>query len=900
MLIASRPLLATIALTLLAAPVFAQDEDQKEEPKKNQDVEKYEKALEGAIKYVGAFTIYTKKDEIYLELPEDKLGRLFFVQPTLHSGFAAMLGQAGEPLSDGPIDVFKFERRDDNLLLVRPHTRYRWNENDPLAIASGRTFPEAIVGNFSIEQKNPEKKLLLIDIAQLFQGTVFDLAQFVSANAGGAAMLDRELTGVDSIRALPDATIVRMNVHFRSQGGGGDMSELMALLGIGSPNHLEDQKSIPFKVTYTLWYRKDSDYVPRIADTRIGYFTQDFFSVSRFSDDDRTERYIARFNIKKRNPFAPVSEALEPVVWYIDSSVPKKFRPGVRAGILAWNKAFEKVGITNALEVRDAPDNDPNWDHADGRHNLVRWNMSEDAAYAVAWFRVDPITGEVLNAAVSIDANYASAMLQEYEYTLRQGRTAELSQKALLRPAVGESDPLDALVLGRDDLSEKFMGALKARGWNTGHCSYARELASSAAMGWAALVANGSKVTEEDFMHEFVADLVMHEVGHCLGLRHNFAGSTMWKMSDLTNDAKVREVGLSASVMDYTPVNTAAVLRGEGVFFNANVGPYDLWAIAYGYTPFGAKTPEEERPQLGLIAKRSGEPGHLFLTDEDSDGLNPLAVSFDLGADTIEWIKADIAANDSVRNYAIQKLVKDGDSYDLRTRLVLGSYLRNARSVMMATRFVGGVEMRRVFKGDVNEKPTLAPVAPRLQRQAMKMIIDQVLMVDGVDLPADVAKGLTMDPNGGQGGFWNAPLRSIVGGNQIAVLSALMAGSKIDRILENDFKMEKERDRYTIAEHYNFLFAAVFKEVGLNQNITTMRRDLQRFMIDGLVLQAGAPSRAIADDARVVASQGLDRLKARFDKQIANSKGLDELTVLHLKDVSQRIARFQNRVITGR
>src|SRR6185503_11167904 len=99
-------------------------------------------------------------------------------------------------------------------------------------------------------------------------------------------------------------------------------------------------------------------------------------------------------------------------------------------------------------------------------------------------------------------------------------------------------------------------------------------------------------------------------------------------------------------------------------------------------------------------------------------------------------------------------------------------------------------------------------------------------------------------------------------------------------------KMEGAKDRYTIAEHYNWLFAAVFKEVGQNKNITTMRRDLQRYMIEALITQAGAPSRQISDDARVVANQGLIRLKARFDQQAANSKGLDELTVLHLKDIS--------------
>jgi hypothetical protein len=205
-----------------------------------------------------------------------------------------------------------------------------------------------------------------------------------------------------------------------------------------------------------------------------------------------------------------------------------------------------------------------------------------------------------------------------------------------------------------------------------------------------------------------------------------------------------------------------------------------------------------------------------------------------------------------------------------------------------------------MHKGDVGEKPTLAPVDPKRQRQAMKLIIENVLMTDRVSLSADVMTRMNMDPMDGEGGNWNAPLRAIIGGNQIAVLSALMSANKIDDILENDFKMEGQADRYTVSEHFNWMFAAVFKEVGQNKNITSMRRDLQRFMVNGLILQAGAPSRAIADDVRVVCSQGLARLKVRFDEQAKNSKGLDEMTVLHLKDMSASIDRFQKRVLTGR
>ncbi|HXH61297.1 MAG TPA: zinc-dependent metalloprotease, partial [Fimbriimonadaceae bacterium] len=552
----------------------------------------------------------------------------------------------------------------------------------------------------------------------------------------------------------------------------------------------------------------------------------------------------------------------------------------------------------NALVVKDAPENDPNWDHADGTHNVIRWNMSEDAAYAVSWFRVDPLSGQVLNAAVSIDANYAAVMLQQYNLLLEQASSvqSELSKEALLRPQQGQYNAAQMLVNGLDPTTEAKRDKFEKLGWNRTRCDYAERLAESTALDWLILSSKGAKITQDDFMHQFIADLVMHEVGHCLGLRHNFAGSTQWSVKDLLDDAKINELGLSASVMDYTPLNTPAVLRGNGVFFNSTVGPYDMWAIQYGYSEFPKG---QETSGLAAIARESGEPGHLFLTDEDADGINPLAVRYDLSSDTIDWLKTEGEGNQSVRNYAINGVTKVGQDYSLRNSLILRSFIRDARNSLMASRFVGGVEMRRMFKGDVGEKPTLAPVDPQVQRQAMKLIIDKTLMQTGVDLPQTVKVGLSMDPNDGIGAIWNAPLRAIIGGNQIAVLATLMSATKADDIAENSFKMAGSKDRYTLTEHYNMLFASVFKEVGRNEDISALRRDLQRFMVEGLITQASAPNGLINDDVRVIAAAGLARLKVRFDKQIATPKGLDEITILHLKDISAQIGRFQKRTMVG-
>ncbi|MCH7905143.1 MAG: zinc-dependent metalloprotease [Armatimonadetes bacterium] len=878
-----------------------EEQEEKQEEKKNPDVEKYEKAIKDLEKHEGVFTLYLRKKDLLLELPEENLEKLFLAQATLHTGFTPFGGQSGDPVSSGPIDIYRWVKKDDRLLLVRPNTRFQWQADDPLAIASKRTFPEAILGSYKIEQKHPEKKLLLVNVTSFFHGTVFNLQRLVGAGVGGSASLDRNLSGVDTIKNYDKQTVVRMAMHFKSQGGGGEMAALFAMLGLSMPNHLEDSRSIPLKVTYSLWYREESDYRPRLADPRVGFFTQDSFSLARFDQRDRKQRYIVRFDLRKKNRSAKLSEPVEPIVWYIDTSVPQQYRPGVRAGILFWNDAFERLGYKNAVVVKDAPADDPNWDHADGRHNVIRWIVSESSAYAVALFRLDPLTGQVLNAAVNLDANFPVLVLQDFKLTLGHDarEAAALSRSAILRQAPGSIDAYEALMTGVDPRAAALRKTMNDLGWQRMACNYAEGLSKSAALGWAALKASGSKVAEEDYMHAFLADLIAHEVGHCLGLRHNFAASTQLSIDDMLDDEKVRTVGLSASVMDYTPVNTPAILRGEGVFFNAGIGVYDKWAIEYGYSDITAGSTEGELWGLNSIAKRSGEPGHIYLTDGDADGINPLAVRYDLGTDPLAWLETSNASNDLVRKYAINRLTKTGESYAYRNRLILSTILRPFRNGRTASRFVGGLEMRRQFKGDVNEQPTLKPVSAQSQRRAMKFIIDNCLMFDSLDLPRSVLLSFNEDPNGNRGASWIAPLRSIVATNQMMILATIMSARKTDYIIENAFKLAPQ-DRYTITEHYNALFAAVYKEIGLNKNITGVRRDLQRFMTESLIDQASAPDGFISDDVRVIAAQGLKRLKIRMTKQVEDADGMDEMTVMHLTDMADRIDRYMKRQISGR
>lgn len=891
----SRFLTLALLAVCLPASSFAQTATttnqtppKQEEPKKDPELEKYEKATKDAKKYEGEITVWERKKEVLFELDQAQLGKVFFLQATLYSGFSSD-AQAGDPLNADNIEVFRFDRQDENIRLIKPNLNYRWTPQNPLATASRLTFPEAILGTFKIEATHPTTKKILVNVTTMLQGPLVKIPQLVQAVAGPGYSPDRENTGPEKIRVTPEMATIRMAMHYTSSGMGGEssISSLLAALGAGGQSHLADRRSLPFAVTYSLWFDRDTGYRPRFADPRIGYFTTDFFDVGKFNTTQREERLIMRYHLVKQNPKAEMSEPVEPIIWYLDASIPPEYRDAVRRGILFWNKAFEKIGYRNALVVKDAPTDDPDWDHSDGRHNLVRWTMSPSTSYAVAWFRPNPITGQIMNAGVTVDANYPADTFDEY-FTQVGGTQPKFA--SLFRPTFDGEGAIDS-----ETAERRIREQLQQHGWSKHECRHAHGLAEQASFGWATLRAGGSKMPLKAYIDMMIADLIAHEVGHCLGLRHNFAASTFRTSAELETPAILNESGVSASVMDYVSVNTAALLKGNGVYYNPTIGPYDEWAIRYGYGDSGADSPEGEGAYLQSIAKQSGKPGLMFLTDQDADGMNPLAVRWDLGSDTLAYLRQNEEANNRIIDYAITEKTKPGQSYDQRNQLILGSLRRRYRLATMAIRFVGGVEMRRQFKGDTNEKPTLRPVSAADQRKAMRYLVDNVLAVNGVDLPQDVLFSLNTDFNGNGTGRYNAPLRQTVGIQQRAVLSQLVSGEKTDAIIENAFKTQRADQKYSLAEHYNILFSAVFNEIGANKSISDLRRDLQRFFIQSLVAQASAPAGSVSDDVRVVCSQGLGRLQTRIKGQLSKPAGLDDMTILHLRDIADQIDRYMKR-----
>lgn len=891
----------------LISPAIAQSETatavkatQAEPPKRDQRAVDYEKTIKDLQKFDGAFTIYLRKKDVLAEIGEDKLGKIFCLQGSFHHGFSEDPVQAGSPIGGNAVDVFRFDKADDSTVwLVRPNLSYRWDSSDPLGLASERSFPKAILDDFRIEGYNPETKKYLINISSFMTGDLQQLPMMITILGGGQYSLDRDKSGVDKVIQGGDITTIRMNLTYNGRPSMGD-NPLAALLGMQFVNQAEDPRSMPLKVTWSMWFRdENSTYMPRVADPRVGYFTQDFWSVDRFYRRDRTQRYINRWNLEKKDPKAAVSEPVKPIVWTLDPSIPAKFRPAFREGVMRWNKAFDALGYKNAVQVVEADPKDKDYDHADARRNVIRLTMTQNSAYAIALFRTDPFTGEIHNASVNLDANFLHYVNQEFlrsvipTTAMVKART-DYARQGLTKSFANLPQPYEVENNNFAKVGNAKLKEMQKLGWSTIVCDQANYAVRDAAMKYRMALANGIKMSPDQFIDDYIADVICHEVGHCMGLRHNFVASTNLTTAQLGDPAAVKANQVAASVMDYTPTNVVAILNGnEESMHNHGVGPYDVFAIQYGYSDKAGNSPDAERFALSQIARNGGRPGCGFMTDEDADGLDPFVKRFDLAKDPVNYMAKDIQSSRKVRRWAVANMPRNGESYADRNSLILGSMLNQISGLSSLAPFVSGVVGNRNFRGDVDEKPTLSPVPASEARAAMMLITKEGLSLDSVDIPDSILNNLSLDYNTGDGNQFTAPIRGLLVGTQANLMFQLLSVDTIEGVLENQFKQPGNKNAYTIDEHYGLLSSAVFGELGKGMNVNSIRRELQASMIYALTIQAG--TKGISSEIARCANDQIDRLDSKLSAAIASGR-IDSTTSSHYRDLRRKIARFSSRI----
>jgi len=880
-------------------------------PKPLTKEEEYDEAIKDLKKFEGPFTFYLRDRAILLELPEENIGKPWQLQSSLDKGVGvtnnAGIFQAGIPIAN---EFYEWVKNNDQIWIVKPITKYRWNKDNPLATASQREYGKPIIAGFKIEQTHPQKKLLLVNITSLFTGDLFGLSKSVTDTFGPGYFPDSAKFSVDLIKSFKTNTRLIVNTPYSNPGAsavfldhfesGNNFAEAQGVL--------EDPRSIPLSLAFNLWYTEPSPYKPRYADPRVGQFTTYFQDIDQFYKRDNVLHYVIRFNLKKKDPKAKLSDPVKPIVYTLDPSIPEKYRQTVREGILLWNPAFEAIGFKNVIQVQDPP-KDLEWDHNDHSYNVIRWVISPSTALGIGIPLCDPLTGEITRSTINIDANFA--------------RVLELAYQEMVNPALPNAPYIGLKILSKPEEFLKWQQqAFKPSPFlfespsvqkilktvpGAYVCEHSKHLCDSALFAWNTLKASLAlgqkpKVSQDEFVKQYLREVVAHETGHSLGLRHNFVGSTFLSTNQLADDALIKKLGSTASVMDYNPFNIQAALKNGYYYATPKVGVYDHWTIQYAYSEFQAATPEFEKFELNKIASQGNIHGHAYMTDTDLAGPNPYVVLFDNATDPINYAFKVTEAAEKVRKHAIENLPKYGTSYNARTKAILGSINQTFSQGMMVWKFVGGLNTSRNFYGDKGQKPTLKPIEPALQRQAMRLLTEKILSYSALNLPEHVMDNLSINPNWNTVNTWDAPLRKIISNGQTMLTYSFLQESTIDRILENQYKLERSKDIYTLKEHYGLLFGAIFEEIGKNKRIISTRRDLQKNAFLALILQAGIGVGLepmwfykVNEDVRVLASEWIKELEKRIHIQLMNQKEIDAATVSHLKDLEHRIKLYHER-----
>ncbi|AFY49790.1 hypothetical protein Nos7524_4018 [Nostoc sp. PCC 7524] len=862
-------------------------------PEKKDDLEEFDEVTKDTEKLEGLFTVYRhkEKNKIYLEVKPEQLNKNYLATATLESGIGEWGIYSGLPLQDF---LFYFKRVDKNLYFVVRNVNFRTREGDPQARSLARSFSDSVLYSLSIKSIHPERKTLLIDLGDLLLTDLSGLAVGIGLSA------NTEQSYLGDAQVFPQNLEVESVLNFSGSSNPGN-----PMLGFFTA--LADNRGFTLRVHYSLSQLPNNNYRPRLADERVGYFLTAYQDLSKNDRDDPFVRYINRWHLEKQDPNAPISRPKKPIVFWIDNAVPLEYRDAIKEGILMWNKAFLKAGFQDAIEARQMPDN-VTWHPADIRYNTIRWINTVDGYFAMGPSRVNPLTGEILDADILVDASFVRYLKGNYRQLIQPNQTkTRTSLSALIR----DRQLCNRGITTKDQStteSNSFLHRLSILTRKYDIC-YGMEAANNFAFGAMAMSllqdAVPSQKQVQQYIHQYLRLIIAHEVGHTLGLRHNFRGSTFLTPEEMNNQEITSTRGLTTSVMDYIPPNIAPQGTRQGDFFPSMVGVYDKWAIQYGYTPIQAATPKAEQPMLQEIAKKSEQPELSYATDEDVYGLDPTADAWDYSSNVLVYSQWQLDNSRLMWERLNKRFPLAGDSYsDVSDRFntILSHYVR---SIFHATKYIGGQSFYRLQAQDRASSKQRLPfesVPIEKQRQALKTLQTYVFDENALNFPPDLLNKLAPSrwlhwSSFPQIGRLDYPVHDLVLFLQSAVLRELLAGDRLSQLKDLEIKSPPDK-ALALPELFDTLQAGIWTEVlqpkGGTMKISSFRRGLQREYLDiliGMVLRR----EYVPEDARSLAWYKLKQLQSKL-QQVKTS---DAYTKAHLLETRDRIEKALNAPLQG-
>lgn len=560
------------------------------------------KSFQGYFNYT-----YSHKDgKISLEVKE--LDKEFLYVTSLSSG----VGSNDIGLDRGQLGrerIVKFVRAANKLLLIQPNYDYRAiSTNDAEKKSVEEAFAQSVLWGFTIDKE--ENGILTIDLTPLLMQDVHDVSGRLESTQQGSYRLDpsRSAIAMERTKNFPKNSEFDVMLTFTGKPAGSYIRSV-----VPSP------EAVTVHEHHSFVELPDNGYKTRKFDPRTGFFNISYFDYATPISEPINKMLTVRHRLAKKDPAAPSSEAIEPIIYYLDPGCPEPIKSALMEGAAWWNQAFEDAGYINAFQVKVLPED---VDPLDVRYNVIQWVHRSTRGWSYGSTVTDPRTGEIIKGHVSL-----GSLRVRQDYLIAQGMSSPFEDDDL------NTAPMTDLALAR------------------------------------------------------LRQLAAHEVGHTLGLSHNYASSY--------NDR--------ASVMDY-PHPVIDFKDGKVDFSNAydiGIGAWDKRAILWGYQDFPAGT--DENPQLIRIMQETIDQGWKYLSDQDgrpAGSAHPYTHLWDNGSNAVDELNRMMKVRIQALNQFGVNTIRTGEPMAILENLLVPLYLSHRYQVEAVSKWIGGVDYNYALKGD--------------------------------------------------------------------------------------------------------------------------------------------------------------------------------------------------------
>jgi hypothetical protein len=867
----------------------------------------------------GMFPMWQKEGQVWLELRPEDFNKPLFFSPKISQGLGEpgyYGGTMGNRYAEwGAPQIVEFRKIHNIVQLVARNETFRATPNSPEARAVEAAYSQSLLGATPVaSQPAPDSRAVLIEANNLFLADILGMAIHLQQRFRQNYNADPRNSFFEYVRGAPDELVFEVSEHYATATILTAAPNSPPGTPIPSvPSFLPDVRSLFLGLHFSLARLPDTPMEPRPADPRVGYFTT---TVADYSDDlEQTPRvrYVNRWRLEKKDPQAALSEPVKPITYWLDRTIPLKYRAAITRGILEWNKAFERIGFKDAIVVKVQPD-DAEFDTLDLGVSSVRWMVNAEPSFgAIGPHHVDPRTGEILDAVIAIESlssrNQRAQRAQVLDLgkafdwpALLQAPASELAPLGAPGTAGSAGTPAAALAPLGGGLAGEGAGGPARR--DLAACMAGDYEAEELGYGLDVLAARGEidpdSPQADAWVQAYLTDVTMHEVGHTLGLRHNFRGSRLYDERQLSDPEFTRTHALGGSIMDYLPVNLPRAGESAGSPFQTTLGPYDYWAIEYAYKPFASgETPGQRKDDLLKIAARNAEPGLEYGTDEDNFlGVDPGALQFDLGADPVSFAQKRFAIARELFERQESRKLKDTQDYAVLRRSVTYALRDATRAAGVLLRQIGGVSTLRDFPGSGQDP--MEPVPAARQRAALDALIDGVLAADSFAVSPALQRRLAPDflergdaSAGGEYVSTDYPVETVMLDFQRQVLNALMSDGLAQRLTDGAPKLDRPEQAVMPRDVYARLSRAIWatdRTFGPTEkgDIPARRRELQRDYVNRLANVLLRTPGGVRVDLRVDLRAEAIALLPRI-KVAGKQPGLSEASRMHLADCAETL-----------